>query len=82
MIQYDHLDFLIVEAIRGGRNTFYKIDMMEVRRESQRLERDMPPGPTGRKPAFRHIDSRLQALRKRGLIEHRKGRGWILKEAA
>jgi hypothetical protein len=72
--QYDKLDFLIVELIKQGRSTFAQIDAQDVKAESQRLELEFP-----RKPAFRHIDSRLQALRKKGLIEHRKGRGWVLK---
>jgi hypothetical protein len=82
MSVYDKLDQLIVEAIKSGCNTFAKIDAGEVRKEAQRLEREMPPGPTGRKPAFLYIDSLLQALRKRDWIENRKGSGWVLKNAS
>lgn len=84
MSQYDKLDFLIVEAIKSGARTFLWIDAGEVRKESQRLhEEDRKLRPNSATSPFGFIDKRLQTLRKRGLIEHRKdGDGWVLKGAA
>lgn len=78
MSQYDKLDLLIYEAIKTGARSFGTIESSDAGVESKRLYAENPSG----KLPFRHIDSRLQALRKRGLIEHAKGQGWIAKEAA
>lgn len=72
---YEYIDDLIVEAVRHGRSALYDRDVV---RESERLERRV-----GRLP-FRIIDGRLQALRKRGVIEYRAKKatgnesGWYL----
>ena len=83
MSQHDKLDYLIVEAIKSGASRFEIINAGDVQEEAVRLysEDRKVRGPSA-KPLFRIIDSRLQALRKRGLIEHAKGRGWIAKGAA
>lgn len=83
MSQYDKIDHLIVEAIKSGASKFEAINAGAVNGEAERLhlEDRKVRGPNA-KPPLRIIDSRLQALRKRGLIEHAKGRGWIAKEAA
>ena len=83
MSQYDKIDHLIVEAIKGGASKFDAINSGAVQEESVRLhlEDRKVRGPNA-KPLFRIIDSRLQALRKRCVIVHAKGRGWIAKEAA
>lgn len=81
MSQYDKLDLLIFEAIKTGARDFGSISDQNggaVRIESQRLYADNPSG----KPPFRHVDTRLQALRKRGLIEFKRPIGWRVKEAA
>lgn len=72
---YEHIDDLIVAAVRQRRSPLYARD---VTKESTRLE-----WLTGR-PAFRITDGRLQALRKRGVIEYRTKKatggkaGWYL----
>lgn len=82
-MNYEKLDHLIVEAIKGGASKFEAIHAGAVKDEAERLHSEdrKVRGPSA-KPLFRIIDSRLQALRKRGSIEHAKGRGWIIKEAA
>lgn len=83
MSQHNKLDHLIVEAIKSGASKFDIIYAGAVKEEAVRLhlEDRKVRGPSA-KPLFRIIDSRLQALRKRGLIEYGKGRGWIAKDAA
>ncbi len=70
MSRYDKLDLLIFDKIKDGATSFQRIDTHEVRRESIQLEY-----ATG-KPAPRHIDSRLQAIKRRGLIEFKRPIGW------
>ena len=75
---HEHIDDLIVAAVRQRRSPLYARDVV---RESERLERRV-----GRLP-FRIIDGRLQALRKRGVIEYRTKKatggeaGWYLVSA-
>ena len=77
MSQYDKIDSLIVEAIKSGRNSFNLIfNTRPVLDEAHCIS------SINRRDTDRIVDGRLQALRKRGLIEHTKGRGWIVKEAA
>lgn len=77
MSQYDKLDCLIVEAVKAGKTIFNDIYFAKgMRPELGRLSRE-----TGA-DADRVLARRLQALRKRGLIEHVKGWGWRVKEAA
>lgn len=77
-MDHDKLDFLIVEAIKSGSRTFGAIWRGAVKAEAERLhEEDRKLRGHNAKPVFRFIDNRLQALRKRGLIEHRKGQGWV-----
>lgn len=83
MSQYDKLDSLIVEAIKDGCNTFDKLWSGVVGAEAKRLyEEDLKLRGYKAKPAFRFIDNRLQALRKRGVIVHVTGWGWRVKEVA
>ena len=83
MNQFEKLDYLIVEAIKSGASKFEAINSNTVKDEAGRLylEDRKVRGPSA-KPLFRIIDSRLQALRKRGVIEHSRGCGWRAKEAA
>ena len=76
MSQYDKLDLLIYEAIKAGARSFDIIESSDARVEANRLYAENPGG----KVPFRHIYARLQALRKRGLIEFNRGRGgWVIK---
>ena len=77
MSQYEKLDFLIVEAIKSGLDSFTTIfNNRNVLKEAHCIS-----SANGR-DTDRIVDGRLQSLRKRGLIEHAKGLGWIAKEAA
>lgn len=82
-MSHEKLDHLIVEAIKSGASRFEIINAGDVQEEAVRLysEDRKVRGPSA-KPLFRIIDSRLQALRKRGLIVHVKGWGWRMKETA
>lgn len=83
MSQYEKIDHLIVEAIKSGSSTLLWIFQGAVRAEADRMhEEDRKVKKDMAKPPFRFVDSRLQALRKRGLIVHVKGWGWRVKEAA
>ncbi len=75
MSQYDKLDLLIFESIKTGARSFDTIESSDAGVESKRLYAENPRG----KLPFRHIDTRLQALRKRGLIEFKRPIGWIIK---
>lgn len=74
MNQYEKLDSLILDKIKDGAREFANIDTQDVHLEALRLQ-----GETS-KPAFRHIDSRLQALRRKGLIEFKRPGGWAVVE--
>jgi hypothetical protein len=78
MSKYDTLDELIVSTIRDGATTFGGIDTGATAAEAVRLEREEQPTKT----PWRHIDARLQALRKKGRIEFSRRDGWKLKEQA
>ena len=83
MSTYDKIDHLIVETIKSGSRTFLEIFRDAVQAEALRLhEEDRKLRAYAATQPFRFIDSRLQALRKRGLIVHVKGWGWRVKEAA
>ena len=76
MSQYDKLDSLIVDAIKGGCHSFASILsgrslFDETLRLSHAIGRDTD----------RIVDGRLQALRRRGLIVYVTGWGWRVKEA-
>ena len=77
MSQYDKLDALIVDAIKGGCHRFSAIHNSrgvfdEALRISIAVKRDQD----------RVVDSRLQALRRRGLIVYVNGCSWRVMEAA
>ena len=77
MSQYEKLDALIVDAIKGGCHSFSAIFKSrgvfdEVMRVSFDVGRD----------THRIVDGRLQALRRCGVIVHVTGWGWRVKEAA
>ena len=77
MSQYDKLDSLIVDAIKGGCHSFSAIfNSRKVFDEAVRVSFDV-----GR-DTHRIVDGRLQALRKRGLIVYVTGWGWRVMEAA
>lgn len=72
---YSYLDMLIQQSIADGNNTFSKIDSGEVYKQAQFLE-----GQT-KSSAFRIIDRRLQALRKKGLIKYTTKEKWTVNHA-
>lgn len=78
MSKYDALDKLILDAVTAGAQSFGEIESTDAGVEAKRLYAEDPKG----KPPFRHIDSRLQALRKKGLIEFSRSSGWKLGEQA
>ncbi|WP_394551536.1 hypothetical protein C1N58_12515 [Pantoea sp. SGAir0180] len=69
---YTYLDMLIQESVASGNNTFAKIDSGDVHNQSKLLEQEI------KSEAFRIIDRRLQALRKKGLIKHSKAEKWTI----
>ena len=76
MSQYEKIDALIVDAIKGGCHSFSCIFsgrslFDEAMRLSHAIGRDTQ----------RIVDGRLQALRRRGVIVHVTGWGWRVKEA-
>lgn len=76
MSQYTEIDRRIIDCIRSGQGAHPLYDK-RVSQEADRLEM-----LTGRE-AFRIIDGRLQALKKRGEISYSSiVRAWIIKEAA
>lgn len=70
---YTALDREILKAIESGKRFLGSITCAEVMQEAKKLEAahngDMLPTDWKYKPAWRFIDSRLQALRKAGKIE-------------
>ena len=73
MSQYDRLDELIVERVKAqGVVKLIPLSGGDVATEATALAAD-----TGRED-FRIIDGRLQALRKRGVLQHDSKRGWML----
>lgn len=80
---YTALDAAILEAIKtNGQITFASLERLQpVGAIALGLEHASHEQPIKRKPAFRFVDSRLQALRKKGLIAACRG-GWSMVEAA
>ena len=71
MSQYDDLDAAILRNLdRFGHATLMFVSGRDARAEADRLAK-----ATGRE-AFRIIDGRLQALRKRGVIKFDRKHGW------
>ena len=80
MSQCDKLDFLLVESIKAGNRMFSDIFQGDVMKEAMKLRQaDWQIKGRNAKPASRFVDSRLQALRKRSVIEHSRGWGWRYK---
>ena len=76
MSKYIEIDRRIIDCIRSGQGVHPLYDK-RVNQEADRLEM-----LTGRE-AFRIIDGRLQALKKRGEINYCSIiRAWLIKEAA
>jgi len=83
MSRYDKIDSLIVQAIKSGSSTLLWIFRGVVRAEADRLhEEDRKVRKHDARSAILFVHSRLQALRKRGLIVHVRGWGWRAQEAA
>ncbi|AXF52880.1 MAG: hypothetical protein [Bacteriophage sp.] len=79
---YTALDSAILEALRNGAKTFRSIESYpKVRQGSADIAGTHNWGlpMSKRKDAWRFVDSRLQALRKKGQIEFiDQARGWAL----
>lgn len=73
MSQYENLDKLILQRLSGevGLPLIF-LNAQEVKCESERLAE-----ASGR-DAFRVLDGRLQALRKRGAITFNSKTGWVV----
>lgn len=67
---YSYLDMMIQQRIAAGANTHRQIDGGEVYKQARWLSE-----ATGRE-AFRIIDGRLQAMRKKGLIKYSTAEKW------
>ena len=77
MSQYDKLDSLIVDSIKGGCHSFYAIfNSRSVFDEAMRISMAI------KLVQSIVVDRRLQALRRRGVIVHVTGWGWRMKEVA
>lgn len=72
MSRYDKLDLMIFEAIKAGACSFDAIESTDAGVEAKRLYAENPSGKT----SYRHIDSRLQAIKRKGLIEFKRPIGW------
>lgn len=68
MSKYENLDALILERISDGPKTFHELLLGR-----NGLEKDCQKYESGAGDAFRVLDRRLQALRKKGLITFMKG---------
>ena len=75
MSKYEHIDRLITQQVARGNRTLTQLIGTPAWTEAVRID-----GECGRQPgADRIMDRRLQALRKRGLIEYSKG-AWRIVE--
>lgn len=75
-LDYTNLDAAIVAAIADGHIQFAQFAYQgDVRAQSHALE--VQRGNPRVKPAWRFVDARLQALRKKGRIRHERG-DWVL----
>lgn len=84
---YTALDGAIMEALRSGPKVFRSIESYpKARTAAAQLAAEHDSGLYGdgrKKDAWRFIDTRLQALRKKDQIEFiDQARGWALKEQA
>ena len=70
MSKYQTIDDLIVTRIKNGSTTFFWIFNREVAEEAEQLTLHTS------KEACRVVDSRLQALRKKGVISFNSKTGW------
>ena len=72
--KFTQVDQLIIDQIRAGKKTFQALQAPSVMAAAETLRADAP--------AWRVVDRRLQALRKRGLIEWNARNGWSIVEAS
>lgn len=74
-MNYDKLDMLIFEAIKAGARTFSAIQTDSVMDECRRLKTEIGTN----QHHSRALDVRLQAIKRRGLIEFKRPIGWVIK---
>ena len=78
----DKLERLIVAAIKSGCHKYDAIFFGDVKAEAMRLmELDKEARGYNAKPAYRFVDTSLQTLRRRGVIEYSRSLGWRVKES-
>lgn len=80
---YTYLDAAILECIKESQPVWFTglLEDSRVKEEAASLEMNqrLPRFTSDRKPAWRFVDARLQALRKAGKIKHqRKPEGWVI----
>lgn len=76
--KFAKLDRLIIEHIQTGKNTFGRLQGGEVLAEAKLHAKIVDR--CGKNNAWRVIDRRLQALRKKGLIHFQSGRWSVVQE--
>jgi len=76
---YTKLDEAILIALSERSRKFYEITReARVLLESQALAKSVAKGLSSDKPAWRFVDSRLQAMRKAGKVAFRGAKeGWV-----
>ena len=77
-IDYTQLDAAILDRLANGPRALIHLSGGTVSKEAWRLSLEDSPVVGFKKPAFRFIDGRLQALRKKGLIAYDYRDGWML----
>lgn len=77
---YTALDAAIIESLRQSPKHFTLLHSGTVQAEADAFAEIVNSGKSGYsiKPAFRFVDTRLQALRKAGKILHNTKTGWQL----
>lgn len=75
---YTELDDAIVDAVQRGVGSFTHLSGVHaVRNAAKTLAMASPKDRRGEhRPVWRFVDSRLQALRKKGVITYSRSAGW------
>lgn len=77
---YSQIDQLIIFRVREGFSSFANIFSSNLKEEAERIAKEQSKGRTvrDRVDAWRILDRRLQALRKKGAIKYASKTGWSL----
>lgn len=78
MANYETLDAVIITAIQAGINSVSALESdAQIRREAEKHSAaSSSPRSPSKTPAFRFVDRRLQALRKKRIIHFTHFDGW------